>query len=86
MKFLKQYEEVFSFMEMEVLKAIGKGASSYKDIANVIYGKHRPAYATTAISAMIDRINRKAQLKKIDLRVEVGGSSGGPVTKTVTLK
>lgn len=86
MKFLKQYEEVFSFTELEVLKAIGKGSHTYRQIAQAIYGKQMPAYATTAVSEMISRINKKAQLRKLDLRIEVGGSSGGPVPKTVKLK
>lgn len=85
MKFLKQYEDVFSFTEMEIILAISKGSKTYKEIVKNIYGEKAPRYATTAISGLIDRINKKCQLKKINLRIDVSETNGGPVTKTVKL-
>ena len=85
MKFLKQYEDVFSFSEMEVILAISKGSKTYKEISKALYGDKPPRYATTAISELINRINRKCQLKKINLRVDVSETKGGPVSKTVKL-
>jgi hypothetical protein len=85
MKFLKQYEDIFSFTEMEIILAINKGSKTYKEIAKNIYGEKAPRYATTAISGLIDRINKKCQLKKINLRIDVSETNGGPVTKTVRL-
>jgi hypothetical protein len=85
MKFLKQYEDIFSFTEMEIILAISKGSKTYKEIAKNIYGEKAPRYATTAISGLIDRINKKCQLKKINLRIDVSETNGGPVTKTVKL-
>lgn len=86
MKFLRQYEDVFSFTEMEIIKAIGKGASSYKEIAKDVYGIKAPRYATTVVSETISRINKKCQLRKINLRIDVSETGGGPVPKTVSLK
>ena len=83
----KEDQDLFSFNELAVIEIIGKRNMTMKEIAEELYdGTRMPQYASTAVSSLLSRINAKCKKHGLDLKINVGGSSGGRVPKNVTLK